>query len=395
MKRVIVPILLVLSGSAPAFAQSTVNADVEARGEFTDNATLVPEKPVDPTVKKQADQILVANPAIEAKADTRGVKASLRYELNYFHYSKLSKLDRALHDLDAQAALVYWDSLDLDAREILAPQPLSYASPLLDPVNDVQQTRSSAHAGIHHEFGRSTRGSLAYRGEYVTYFDVHKNDPKFPSFLVHGPELTAERDLGPLTTVGLLYSYRIETYDQSKTENTGALDWQGHVAELTARSTPTEWLALGARAGVKAITYTKSKETKTRFVGDADAVAGGEIGRLALQLSDDVTQDVLGNPATLARVGLGADYTPTAPWSAHLGASYGMLELEFPASAVSTVKTKQGFVEGIAGFSYRISPGILTLGAMHHESTTKVDVPGAADSKIVVNRGTLSLGGRF
>ena len=279
-------------------------------------------------------------------------------------------------------------------RQILAPQPLSYANPLLDPVNDVQQSRSSAHAGLHHEFGRSTRGSLAYRGEYVTYFEVHKNDALPPSFLVHGPELTAERDLGPLTSVGALYTYRTETYDSVKAGQLVPRDWQGHVAELSVRSTPTEWLGVRARGGFKSITYTDNKEAKTRLVADGDAVAGGDVGRVELQLSHDLTQDILGNAATLTRVGLGADYTPSAPWTARVGASYGQHDLIFPAAATTTLKTHQGFVEGTAGASYRISPGILTLGVMHHESTTKIDAV-STQAKVVVNRATLSLGGKF
>ena len=393
-------ILALAAGAIPAVAFADTDppppltAEVNGRVEHTDNALLTPETG---PVKKQADQIFIVNPAIQANATTRGVKASIEYQLNYFHYSKLSKLDRALHDLDARAALVYWESVDLDAQQILAPQPLNYASPLRDPVNDIQASRSLAHAGLHHEFNRATRAELGYRAQYVTYFKVHKGDALFPDYLVHGPEISAERDVGPRLTVGLQYSYHLETFQNVKSGATAPPDWQAHVAALDVRAEPTDWLGLHAKAGVKAVTYTESKENRTRFIGDAGATAGGPIGHVDLRLSHDVTQDLLGNPATISRANLGVEYAPTAPWGARVDGSYGTLQYDLVPAGIPggvVVTTDQSFFEAGAGFSYRISPGVLSLGASHHESLTKIETF-TGDSKVVVNRAMLTLGGKF
>ncbi|HVO29479.1 MAG TPA: hypothetical protein VMV18_02035, partial [bacterium] len=204
----------------------------------------------------------------------------------------------------------------------------------------------------------------------------------------------AERDVGPLVTVGLLYSYRLQTFSGFKSTDPQPIDWQGHVGELNVKATPTEWLSLRARGGFKAITF-KNKVDKTRAIGDLAAAVGDESAHADLSASTDVSQDFLGNPATVTQARLGFAYQPTAPWEASVGGTYGQLEYNLGVPATSTtVKTDQGYFEGDAGVAYHIRVGVIRLGALHHESTTKIDTV-AGSAKIVSNRGYLSIGGQF
>lgn len=384
----------IASGAPRAAHAAEAHADVSGRAEYTDNVFLTPED-----ATQAHDQIFVVNPAVEGNVDTRGVQASLRYSLNYYHYQDHKSLDRALHDLEAKAALVYWDAVDLDAKETLAPQPISYAAPITDPVNLLQSSRSEAHLGLHHEFGPSTRAMLGYRGAYGTWFKVNDADVTPPSFLEHGPEITAERDIGPLTTVGITYAYRMHTFSTVSAQSGfyQPLDWQGHQAELEIRSAPLEWLGLRARGGGKAITF-ENKASKSRAIGDLAVIAGGDPGHVDLDVSTDLTQDYLGNPASVSQARLGAEWTPNAPWSARIAGSYGALHLSLPddqATPPNTLTSDQSYIEAEAGLSYRFARiGEVSIGGMHHESLTKIETVDG-NAKIAVNRAFLSLGGKF
>ena len=80
------------------------------------------------------------------------------------------------------------------------------------------------------------------------------------------------------------------------------------------------------------------------------------------------------------------------PWSAGAGASYGSLHYVFPViPGTATPNVEQAFVEADARASYRISVATLTLAALHHQSLPA----DSTQNKIVVNRASITLGGKF
>ena len=188
MIRTVLPALLLLLPGA-ALAQNAVSADVSGLVEHTDNATLAPEG----TTKKDPDTILTVRPSVVGKAETRGIAASLRYTLSYYHYSKDTDLSRALHDLAADAKLIWWDNVDLEASEDLVPVPLDFGAPLDNPVNQVQSSHTKGHVDYEHEFGPLMRGEVGYAGERVNYIKVHRGDTLPPEYLIHGPALSIDR----------------------------------------------------------------------------------------------------------------------------------------------------------------------------------------------------------
>ena len=374
---------------AAAFGEASISGSASGGVEHSSNVYSVPE---DAAVKETPDQIIFVTPSLKAALVTRGVDLSADYSLGYYHYQAESDLSRALHRLNAQAALVWWDNLDLAAEGRLDPRIVSYAQPLNDPANQVQQAAVGGRLVLRREFGQSTRGSIGYLGEQVTWLEAHTDDKDRlpPDYLTHGPRLDIERDIGRRLVVGAEYRFRMQDYDEAADNYPPTGDYSAHTGTARLGLDATDWLSLSVAYGFSQIEYTDGdpdNRSATRGLGDARITAGGDVARISASARQNQTQDILGNPAVTQSAGLNADYTPYAPWGLGVGASYGEIDYD---DSVGTSIAGQAFVLGEASAFYKVSVGELTIAGSHHES-----IPEGSESKIVVNRASVRLGGRF
>lgn len=377
---------------ALAGAQASLSGSATGGVEHSSNVYSVPEDDAD---GETADQIVFVTPSLKAALVTRGVDLSADYTLGYYHYQAEQDLSRALHRLAARAALVWWDNVDLELVGRLDPRVVSYNRPLDDPRNQMQQAAVGGRFMLRRELGAATRGSVGYRGEQVTWLEAHEDDEDRlpPDYLTHGPELILERDVGRRLVVGVEYQFRLQTYDDEAAGNAPrSADYTSHTGTGRLGLDATDWLSLSMAYGFSQIEYAKGEDVEslstTRALADVRVTAGGEVARISASARQNSTQDILGNPATTRFAKLGADYTPYAPWGIGVAASYG--EIDYEDLATQVPGTPQAFVAGEASLFYRISVGELSIGANHHES-----VPEGSDAKIVVNRASVRLGGRF
>ena len=385
IRRVAVPLaLLVAVAPAAASAEASVDVDASGAAEYSSNVYSAPDG-IDPI----ADQILSVRPKLEAQLETRGLSLSAAYRLDYYHYTNETDLSRALHRLDARAALVWWDDVDLELVGRLEPRAVSFSAPIDDPTNQVQQAGAGGRFAYRREFGPSTRGSVGYRGEQVTWLELHEQDDGRlpPEYFTHGPELSVERDVGRRLVVGLDYGYRFQDYDESSDVYPPTGDYAAHQAQVRAGLDATDWLSLSAAVGMAQVEFAEA-DPESRQLADLRVTAGGDVARLSANYRQHLTQDVFGNPIDTRAARLVGEYTPYAPWGVGLAASYG--ELAFQESRLGLPASAQAFVLGEARVFYQVSAGIVELAASHHES-----LPEGGDPKIVVDRASLRLGGRF
>lgn len=391
MKRVPPLFLLPIAVTAlPVLAHAEASISGTAGGgvEHSSNVYSAPDG-----VKGTPDEILFVTPSLEAALVTRGVDLSATYSLGYYHYQAEQDLSRALHTLFAKAALVWWDDLDLEINGRLDPRVVSYASPIDDPTNQVQQAAAGGRLMLRREFGASTRGSAGYVGEQVTWLETHEDDEDRvpPGYLAHGPELAVERDVGPRLVFGADYRYKIQDYDESADKVPPTGDYTSHTVTGRFGLDATDWLSLSMAYGFSQVAYAKGDpddRSATRGLADVRLTAGGDVARLAMSARQNATQDIFGNPAETRAAKMGVDYTPYAPWGLGVGATYG--EIDYDDSAAQATGGSQAFVLGEASVFYRVAVGEISLGASHHESLRE-----RSDEKIVVNRASFRLGGRF
>jgi hypothetical protein len=384
VRRLALSCLLALLPSA-ALAQNSIEGDVSGLAEITDNARLAPEG-----ATKDSDTVFTVRPSVVGKAETRGVIASLRYTLSYYHYSKDHDLDRALHDLAADAKLVWWDNVDLEASEDLIPVPVDFGGPIDNPVNQVQSSHLRGHADYEHEFGPLTRGEIGYVAERVDYLEVHKNDPRPPEYLMHGPALSVDRDLGPRAGITADYRFRMIAFDRNaSTPTTG--NSTAHVIAVRPHYTPNDELELSGALGYQLVSYENSSGSKGRILINAHVRGGNELLAGLLDYDQHVTQDVAGNSVDEKIATIGGAFTPTAPWGMGLRASYGRMDTVLDP-AVNPLGDR-AFAEAGANVFYRISVGTIELAGTHHEG---LDAGSGSTAPIVkVNRFSLRLGGTF
>lgn len=367
-------------------AQASLSASATGGVEHSSNVYAVPEDQTE-----TADEILFVTPSFEAALKTRGLALSADYSLGYYHYQKEDDLDRVLHRLDAKAGFVWWDDLDLELTGRLEPRPLSYAEPVDDPTNQAQEAAAGGRFALRRELGRSTRVGIGYRGEQVTWLEANDEDEgRLPAdYLRHGPEASVERDVGQRLVVGLVYDYRMQDFDEESENFPPTGDYAAHTGTARVGLDATDWLSASLSFGFSQVDYADADvDDGARMLGDVRLVAGGDVARISASARQNSTQDVFGNPAQTRAVVTGFEYTPYAPWGLGLGASYGELSMEDPITSSET--SSQAFVLGQASVHYKISVGVLELAGSHHES-----LPEGSDSKVVVNRASFRLGGRF
>lgn len=367
------------------FAQASLSGSATGGIEHSSNVYSVGEDQTE-----TADEILFVTPSLEAALKTRGLALSAAYSLDYYHYQKEEDLDRALHQLDARAGFVWWDDVDLELVGRLDTRPLTYSQPIDDPLNQAQEAAAGARFELRRELGPATRVAIGYRGEQVTWLETNANDDEAllpPDYLSHGPEASVERDVGRRLVVGALYQFRMQDYDEAADNFPPSGDYSAHSGTARVGLDATDWLSASLSLGFSQLDYAEA-DPATRQLGDLRLVAGGDVAKVSASVRQNSTQDVFGNPAQTRTATAGFDYTPYAPWGAGVAASYGELSFE---EAVSGVEAgSQAFVMGQASVEYKVSVGVLQLAASHHES-----LPEGSDAKIVVNRASLRLGGRF
>ena len=371
-------LLLLLASAAPAAAQNRIEGSVDGQVEATDNARLAPDG-----TTKDADQILEVRPSITGALETRGVMATLNYTLNYYGYAHQSDLSRALHDLQANAKLIWWDDLDLEVGEDLAAVPVDFGAPVDNPVNDVQASRAHGKVVLSHALGAANRLLIGYEIQRVDYIKVNKHDLKPPQYLLQLPGASFERDLGPNASAALQYRYELATFDKQTSPATG--NFSAHVVDLAPTWQVNDWLSANGAFGAQFVTYQHLSGTKARTLFDLGAKAETDIAVVRLSIDRHVTQDLGGGAADVTMASLAAEYDPTAPWSIGLLTSYG--DLHDVASSANPLGSR-GYVEGGLNLAYRLAQGTIRVGAIHHQT---VD----SGPKVVANRFTLGLGGSF
>lgn len=365
-----------------------LSAEVRGGAEVTDNVRLVP-------VGEESDTIYQVTPSITGRVERRGFMASLRYRLDYWHFQDASDLDRALHDMEAKLGLTWFENIDLEAYDKLVPTSISFGrGPLEDPLNNVQANHAGGKLSLRRPLGESTRILAGYTGERVDYLEVHKDDAFPPEYFLHDPGVALERDLGRRASMRIGYRYRLQDFDDKNAPLTG--DATSHIGTLRAVFAPVQWVELEGAYGLQRVSYenepfgaapgalTRGK-TDLRHIGHAQVKAGGEIASVIAAWDQQVTTDVLGNPAEVRIASLGADYTPFAPWGLSLEAAYGKQNLFFDPN-----NTPDSFVQARAGLSYRISVGTIEATGQRFQS-----LEGDQDARIEVNRFGLRLGGSF
>jgi hypothetical protein len=380
-------LLAALLAPTVALAEASITGSATGGVEHSDNVYSTPQNGPDPT----ADQILFVNPKIDAALRTRGLSLSLGYELGYYHYNDQADVidDRVLHRLNGRAGFVWFDDLDLELVARMEPRPLDYAQPIDDPINLVQQAAFGGRTELRRELGAATRVFLGARGEQVTWLEASQQDEDRlpPEYLTFGPELGAERDVGRSVVVGLTYAYRIQDYDEDATNFPASGDYSAHTGTLRLAVDATEWLAISLEGGASQVDYAEA-DPALRTLGDLRIAAGGEVLKVTTSVRQNVTQDVNGNAATIQAAHAGFEYTPYAPWGASIRATYG--KLRFDEAFGTTEPLSQAFLLAETGVHYRIAAGVIELGLSHHES-----IPEGAEEKVVVNRASVRVGGRF
>lgn len=376
-----------VGGGHDAAAQSGVSADVQGGAEYTSNARLAADD-----AAEESDTVFVVRPSLEGLLERRGFRTSLRYTLQYWHYQEADDLDRALHDLDARAALTWWESVDAEVFGQLMPVAVNLgAGPVDGPLNNVQAARAGGTLAYRHEFNRATRAVAGYTGSRVQWLKVHDDDTLLPEYFLHDPGLELERDLGPRASVRLGYRYRLQQFDGDRVPLTG--DTSSHVIALRPRFAFNEWLEVSAGYGLQILAYENpnpSGETdEIQHLIEARVVAGSEVARAIASFDQRMTHDVLGNPSEVRMARLGVEYTPRgAPWGAGLDSSWGSQSLTFDP-AVAPVPDR-AFVQARAALSYRVSVGTIEASATRFQSLEEEGL-----EPVEVNRFGLTLGGRF